>query len=532
MRAFRSLSVFAAALGLILLASACQPGAAGTLRVVSGSENQALEPLFRQFEQESGVKVEMSYQGSVDIKLLLASGEGDYDAVWPANSLWLTLGDTGHRVSHVSSIFTSPVVFGIAMSKARSLGFVGRDVYVKDILAAIQADKLSFYMTSATQSNSGATAYLGFLYALAGNPDVLSAADLDKPALQEQARAILAGVNRGSASSAWLKDLFLKSPGADAMVNYESVLLDTNAELVKQGREPLYLVYPVDGLVVSDSPLGFLKPASGAADPAAEKNFLTFQAWLLRPEIQAKLLALGRRTGMGGGLEGADPAVFKPEWGVDPARVLSGIRLPGATVIDKALSLYQTLLRKPSLTVFCLDFSGSMADSGEAQLKEAMRLLLDQGEAAAYLLQAGKDDRILLLPFSSAIIDRLEASGNDPATLAALEQRLNAISADGKTDIYSPVMAGLDYIGNLSDRARYQPAIVLMTDGEHNNPAVGFVDYDRARQASGLDVPVFSIMFGDAKQSQLDELAVASRGRVFDGRTSLAAAFRTVKGYN
>jgi Ca-activated chloride channel family protein len=39
-------------------------------------------------------------------------------------------------------------------------------------------------------------------------------------------------------------------------------------------------------------------------------------------------------------------------------------------------------------------------------------------------------------------------------------------------------------------------------------------------------------MFGDAKQSQLDELAVASRGRVFDGRTSLAAAFRTVKGYN
>ena len=33
-------------------------------------------------------------------------------------------------------------------------------------------------MTSATQSNSGASAYIGFLYALLGNPEVITAEDL------------------------------------------------------------------------------------------------------------------------------------------------------------------------------------------------------------------------------------------------------------------------------------------------------------------------------------------------------------------
>ena len=52
-------------------------------------------------------------------------------------------------------------------------------------------------------------------------------------------------------------------------------------------------------------------------------------------------------------------------------------------------------------------------------------------------------------------------------------------------------------------------------------------------EASGLSVPVFSIMFGDADPSQLDELSELTNGKTFDGRTGdLASVFRTVKGYN
>ena len=47
-----------------------------------------------------------------------------------------------------------------------------------------------------------------------------------------------------------------------------------------------------------------------------------------------------------------------------------------------------------------------------------------------------------------------------------------------------------------------------------------------------MDVPVFSILFGDAEEEQLDELAQLTNARVFDGREDLIGAFRSVKGYN
>ena len=52
------------------------------------------------------------------------------------------------------------------------------------------------------------------------------------------------------------------------------------------------------------------------------------------------------------------------------------------------------------------------------------------------------------------------------------------------------------------------------------------------RQSFGKDVPVFSIMFGEASADQLKPMAQLTRGRVFDGRKDLIAAFRTAKGYN
>ena len=41
--------------------------------------------------------------------------------------------------------------------------FIGKDVYTKDILNAIKQGNLKFSMSSPTQTNTGATAYLGFL---------------------------------------------------------------------------------------------------------------------------------------------------------------------------------------------------------------------------------------------------------------------------------------------------------------------------------------------------------------------------------
>jgi len=94
-------------------------------------------------------------------------------------------------------------------------------------------------------------------------------------------------------------------------------------------------------------------------------------------------------------------------------RILTPLRLPSAEVIRDALFLYQTALRKPSFTVFILDFSASMREQGETQLKSAMHTLLDQSQAARYLLQASSADQTVVVLFSDTILNRDSISGLD-----------------------------------------------------------------------------------------------------------------------
>src|SRR5208283_5107745 len=452
---------------------------------------QTLEPLLKEFSSKNGIDVQMKYSGSVDIMLELQKGAASYDAVWPASSLWISLGDTARKVKLAQSIMTSPVVFGIRKSVARDLGFVGKDVHVRDILAAIKQKKLTFAMTSASQSNSGASAYLGFLYALLGNPDVMTLDDLSKPGLKDQIRAFLSGINRSSGSSGWLKDLFLQSD-YDAMVNYEALIIEANQALVQSGKEPLYVVYPVDGIAMADSTLGYVNNG----DQRKEDAFRKLQAFLLSDDTQKRIAALGRRTGIGGVTATLDPLVFKPEWGIDTARILSPIRIPSADVMRESLRLYQTEFRKPSLTVYCLDYSGSMSGAGSQQLKAAMGILLDPGKSREFLLQPGSEDLTVVIPFSSSILDTWQQKGNDPQSLAALLERITRLAPTGGTDIYSPVIAGMDFMAGLPDLDKYVPAVILMTDGQ-SNTGMTLDSLKDEVQKVGKDIPVFCIMFGD-----------------------------------
>jgi Ca-activated chloride channel family protein len=301
------------------------------------------------------------------------------------------MGDEQHHiVKYSESIMRSPVVLGVKKSIAEQLGWIGRDVFVDDILKAAESADFQMMMTSATQSNSGASAYLAFLYAFAGSPDVLTSEHLQDPQVTESIKRILGSVDRSSGSSGWLKDLCLQQyEECDAMVNYEAVIIEADKQLVSLGREPLYAIYPKDGLAIADSPLGFINQG----DAEKEKAFLELQAYLLSEPVQQDILRMGRRTGLVGmNVSNADPSVFNPDWGIDVTRSIVPITFPSVQVIREALVLYQTAFRKPSFTIYCLDFSGSMDGEGERQLTTAMRMLLDQETASQYLLQGTPDD--------------------------------------------------------------------------------------------------------------------------------------------
>ncbi len=527
----RKLGWLVIALVVFPLLAGCGGGPSGPpFRIVVASENQPFESMLTSFAKGQGVNLQITYQGSVDVMRDLQQGDQTaYDALWPSNSIWITLGDSQHVVKHQASIMRSPVVFGVKQSVAKRLGWVGRDVTVDDILKAAESGQLRFMMTSATQSNSGASAYLGFLYAFAGHPEVLTSANLHDPAVQGKIKRILGAVDRSAGSSGWLKDLFLQRYDSyDAMVNYEAVVIEANQQLVKDNREPLYVVYPVDGLALADYPLGYIDKG----DQTKEAFFLKLQQYLLSSDAQKQIQQAGRRIGaLGVNPAAPDPKVFNPSWGIDTTRVLNPVRYPPPDVMLEALSLYQTTLRKPSFTVFALDFSGSMAGQRESDLKAAMALLLDQDVAKNYLLQASADDVTVVITFSDHILSERSVVGNDPNQLRALLAAIQAESPGGGTDIYSPVMRGYTLMQQRG-YAAYSPSIILMTDGQSNTGRT-LSDLDRQLKSQAIEgVPTYSIQFGEAAPDQLNQIATLTSGRVFDGRTDLVGAFREAKGYN
>ena len=494
----------------------------GQIRILSGSENQELETIIQECSEATGVEIQMEYKGSVDIMRELENGAPDYDAVWPASSIWVSMGDTGHLIKHSQSISMTPVVFGIRESLAEKLGFVGEKVSVNDILTAIRDGEMSFCMTSATQSNSGASAYIGFLYALLGKQEGLTAEDLQKPDLQADIRELLSGVERSSGSSDWLKDMFLEGD-YDAMVNYECLIIDANQQLEEEGKEPLYVVYPYDGLSIADSPLGYVDHG----DAEKEEAFLAVQEYLLSDKTQAEIEATGRRINAGG-VSKENQDVFNSDWGIDTERILSPIQMPEAAVLTEALNVYQTSFKKPSLNIYCLDFSGSMSGTGEEQLKEAMAQILLQENARKNFLQANAGEVNEVVFFDDTILDVQAAADDSDEALAELNRKVADFQIAGGTDIYRAAAEALE-IASGYDLTNYTPAIILMTDGRSN---YNYSNFEEVWNRYEEDIPIFSITFGDADPGQLEELAKISGGRVFDGTKDLTAAFRSVKGYN
>lgn len=511
-----------------------KPATATTsLAIVAGSENSILEPLLQQFSREQNVSISIKHMGSVDISMELAKGTASqFDAVWPASSLWLSLGDRQGVIKNAKSIMRSPVVFAVKKSIASKLGWDKKDVTVMEILEAVEKERLRFAMTSATQSNSGTSAFLAFLTAFAGGPEVLTSEHLNNPETAAKIKRFLRSVNRSSGSSGWLKDMLAKEYlYFDGMVNYESMVIYFNRHL-QPNQEPLFAVYPVDGVSIADSPLGFI--AKG--DAVKEAAFLKLQDYLLSPSVQKHIQALGSRTGLiGMEADGADAtnnaAVFNPDWGINLSRILNPIRIPAAAVVSEALNLYQTAFRKPSLTAYVLDYSGSMAGTGIEQLRKAMRTLLDQRIAKEYLLQASSEDMSIVVPFNNGVITSFQAQGNDPQVLGDLLAKVENLEPGGGTNMYLGAAEAMKLLKQHAESGKYQSAVIVMSDGMSEGNLAQFQSLIGGT-GMGKDVPVFTILFGDARPEQMKALAEGMSGRMFDGRVDVVQAFREAKGYN
>ena len=494
---------------------------ANSLNIISSSENMDLEGIILNYAHSKGYNINIEYAGALDIMQKLNNGE-QYDAVWLSNSIWMYMLDSS-KVSTSDSKCTSinPVIFGVTKSKAEELKLTEKIVYTKDIVKAISDGKLKFSMSNPTSTDSGASAYLGMLYTLAGNPEVLTKENLENDKVRENLKTLFSGMERSSGSEEFLEELFLKGD-YEAVVTYESSIININKQLIASGKEPLYAIYPVDGVSISDSPFAFIKNNNDEK----KQVFDDIQSYIIGSEGQKQLQQKGRRTWFGGISTNVDKTIFNPDWGIDTTKYISPVKYPSTAVIKLALNTYQTELRKPTHVVFCLDYSGSMWMDGYNQLVNAMDYILTD-KAASDMIQFSEKDKIDIIPFGDSVYDVYSTNkGNETSEIL---NKIKTRNPNGMTALYPAAVKGLDILKN-EDFDKYNVSIVLMTDGLAN---IGtYKQLENAYKIANKQIPIYSIMFGSASSYQLNDIAKLSNAKVFDGKTDLVKAFKEVRGYN
>ena len=263
-----------------------------TFKIIASQENkEIIDEIVKPYAYSKEYNIDVEYAGTLEIIQKLNKGES-YDAVWLSNSIWGYMLDS--KISLSESKFTniSPIIFGIKKSKAEELGFIGKTIYTQDIVNAISEGKLKFSMSNPSITNSGASAYLGMLSTLAGNPEVLTKDHLDNNELKEKLKTFYTGLERSSGSEDFLEELFLKGD-YESVFTYESSIININKKLEKEGKETLYAIYPVDGVAISDSPLAYIDKK----DENKKEIFKDIQSYILSDAGQA-LLQRKEKLGM------------------------------------------------------------------------------------------------------------------------------------------------------------------------------------------------------------------------------------------
>ena len=492
-------------------------------KILASTSTRMMEDDLKKFAKKNHIDIDIDYYGDLEIVDILNTDSKEYDAVWLSNSLWLYQLDNTNLTSESKSIVMNPVVLGIQKSKAEELGFTNKEIYNKDILNAIKENKLKYIMASVTKTNTGATTYLNFLNNLAGNPEVLTEEMLDQESLRRDLKDFFKGVERVSGDEEYLKEMYLKGD-YDAMINYESSLIELNKELVKNKNEPLYLIYPVDGVAINDMPFAYIN--NDLKDEENKNKFLKLQEYLRSDESIKNMESMGYRSWYGGVKDKTDSKIFNKEWGIDTTKYLKDMKYPSKKVITKAIEVYIEELRKPTHVVFCLDVSGSMYGYGIEELKESMNYILDYETASKDRLQFSDTDKITVITFNSKV-DKVFDTKYGKDTKEVIEQ-INGLQANGGTNIYDSSIKGLEILKDESEE--YTKTVILMTDGMSNNGT--YRNLEKYYKDNKLNIPIYSITFGDSDESELEMIAKLTNAKVFDGKNGLRKAFTEVRSYN
>ncbi|MFK0247821.1 substrate-binding domain-containing protein [Amycolatopsis azurea] len=496
---------------LLLVVAACTSGGEKVkLRVLASPELADLGPILDDLREETGIELEMDFQGTVNESTALIPGRAAHDLAWLSTDRFFQLdfrraADKGERPLATKTMI-SPVVVGVTPAKAAELrrGKPDGKLSWADLADAAASGGFRFAMADPVKTTSGLTSLVGVATAAAGTGAALRLEDVKCDKL----RGFRTGHTLTADTSAALVDRFAERQDAEAIIGYESTLLTLNAS--GRLKTPLELVYPRDGIVQAEYPILLL-------DPAKREAYDRFVSWVRSPATQKKLMDRTLRRPIIGDV-GLDPRL--------PASTGNSLYFPDdPAVVDKLLADYTD--KAPGRVIFVLDFSGSMKGERIAALRATFAGLSGGPDGGFDRFYRG--ERLTVLRFGGKILGDKEFTVNGPQDLDALRAFVAADDFDGSTAVWAAL--GDAYARAGADR-REEPdravSIVLMTDGE-SNTGPGIEEFLRTPRDPG--VHTYTIRFGEADPAELARAAAATGGRMVDANaTSLIDAFKEIRG--
>ncbi len=471
---------------------------APAFRILAGSELKDVAELVSAFGRTQNVNVVFEYTGTLDAVDRLAE-KNNFDAVWLSHGKYLQLvSGVKSQIKASEKIMYSRVVLGVKPEVAKSLGWRSGKIGWADVVEATKAKKFHFAMTNPTGSNTGFVALAGLAAELSGKGDAMEEKDIPSSKLKE----FFSGQSLTAGSSGTLADMFVANPNrVDGIINYESVI----RSMVAKGL-PLEVIIPKEGVITADYPLMLL-----ANSPKAE-FYTRLVDYLRSPSTQKQI---------------ADTTFRTPLAGSDSTEVVNELPFPASLkVVDAILKGFLNQFSLPVSSFFVLDVSGSMRGERLENLKQAMLGLSTADASSGGRFSLFRDrEQIEITPFStqshgSSQFSLTENTETNRQILADLSSRINQLEAEGGTAIFSTIADVYPKAQAILAEGKRTVSIVLLTDGANTN-GIGMDAFKRFIAEKGEPkVPVFAILFGDAKQSEMQELATVTGGRVFDARTT------------
>ncbi len=511
--------------------------------VLATTDLKDVQSLEKEARAATGVNLQFRFGGTMESTEAVLTGQANAQAAWFANAKYLLSDAQGQsRVKMQEKLMWSPMAVGVSESAAKALGWddpkVAAGVTWKTITQAAGDGKLFYAMSNPATSNQGFMALMGVVAAAADKSEALTPEDVDRTAIS----TFLKGYKLPGDNSSYLTERFIaqQGPRLNAFINYESWLMGMNAS--GKLREKLVLVYPREGVSTADYPFMLL-------DDARRDDYVKLVAWLKGKQAQTFLAQQTLRHPVNEEVAKAVSAQFAG----NPMLVELPFS-PNRQLADDLISAYLNEFRRPIASTFVLDTSGSMGgDRRLERLVEALDYVAgDDASLTGRIARLTNREKIWMLPFSSEpgqpVLFEIPDAGKAGKGVAAVkdsEAKAKAMGlvrdyaatlhAHGGTALYDSILIAIQNMAEERGKhPEYQYSVVGFTDGENTNGR----DYAAFKAAyAGLPedaraIPVFMVLFGDAKEAELQGLVKVTGGRVFDARTTpLYAVFKDIRAY-